>query len=177
MRQFGAVRRKYEHHRTLGHQIQQNCAQRCKPHLALLAPWGEHVIQLYFGGLHCSAVWPSIKLCRTKQLATCTCSFLDACWMLQENIDLMAAYLPLDRFKAIYVVDLCHSLCVQAREKVLGKGWTNVHVVEGDACTWQLPEGKASLVTFSYCLSSTPCCLISVYSLWYGQLCIAGAAR
>ena len=47
----------------------------------------------------------------------------------------MAAYLPLDRFKAIYVVDLCHSLCVQARHKVEAKGWSNVHIVEGDACT------------------------------------------
>ena len=34
------------------------------------------------------------------------------------------------------------------------KGWTNVHVVEGDACTFQPPQ-TASLVTFSYSLSST----------------------
>ena len=73
---------------------------------------------------------------------------------MQENIDLMAAYLPLTRFKAIYMVDLCHSLCVQAEAKAKAKGWTNVHVVEGDACTWQLPSGQASLVTFSYSLSS-----------------------
>lgn len=68
----------------------------------------------------------------------------------------MAAYLPLDRFKAIYVVDLCHSLCLQARAKAEAKGWSNVHVVEGDACTWQLPAGQATLVTFSYSLSSAP---------------------
>lgn len=73
---------------------------------------------------------------------------------MQENVDLMATYLPLDRFKAIYVVDLCRSLCQQAEEKVAAKGWSNVHVVEGDACTWQLPVGKADLVTFSYSLSS-----------------------
>lgn len=73
-----------------------------------------------------------------------------------ENVDLMATYLPLDRFKAIYVVDLCRSLCQQAEEKVAAKGWSNVHVVEGDACTWQLPVGKADLVTFSYSLSMIP---------------------
>ena len=74
--------------------------------------------------------------------------------MLQENIDLMAEYMPLKRFKAVYVVDLCHSLCEQAKQKVKQKGWKNVHVVEGDACTFQPPEGIATLVTFSYSLSS-----------------------
>jgi len=34
------------------------------------------------------------------------------------------------------------------------KGWKNVHIVEGDACTFQPPEGIATLVTFSYSLSS-----------------------
>ena len=67
---------------------------------------------------------------------------------------MMADFIPLHRFKAIYVVDLCHSLCEQAKKKVLQKGWTNVHVVEGDACTFQPAEGIASLVTFSYSLSS-----------------------
>lgn len=67
---------------------------------------------------------------------------------------MMADYIPLHRFKAIYVVDLCHSLCEQAKKKVQHKGWKNVHVVEGDACTFQPAEGIASLVTFSYSLSS-----------------------
>lgn len=67
---------------------------------------------------------------------------------------MMAEYIPLHRFKAIYVVDLCHSLCEQAKKKVQQKGWRNVHVVEGDACTFQPAEGIASLVTFSYSLSS-----------------------
>ncbi len=66
----------------------------------------------------------------------------------------MAEYMPLKRFKAVYVVDLCHSLCEQAEQKVKQKGWKNVHVVEGDACTFQPPEGIATLVTFSYSLSS-----------------------
>ena len=75
---------------------------------------------------------------------------------MQENVDLMAQYLPLDRFKAIYVVDLCKSLCDQARKKVSAKQWDNVHIVEGDACAFTPPEGTATLVTFSYSLSSEP---------------------
>ena len=75
---------------------------------------------------------------------------------LQENVDMMAGYMDLNRFKAVYVVDLCHSLCEQAKQKVKQKGWKNVHIVEGDACTFQPPEGVATLVTFSYSLSSTP---------------------
>jgi len=71
-----------------------------------------------------------------------------------ENIDMMSEYLPLDRFKAVYVVDLCHSLCEQAKLKVKAKGWKNVHVVEGDACAFTPPEGQADLITFSYSLSS-----------------------
>ena len=67
----------------------------------------------------------------------------------------MTEYLPIEAFKAIYVVDLCTSLCDQARAKVAAKGWTNVHVVEGDACSWQ-PPMTADLVTFSYSLSSAP---------------------
>ena len=67
---------------------------------------------------------------------------------------MMADYMALKRFKAVYVVDLCHSLCEQAKQKVKQKGWKNVHVVEGDACTFQPPEGIATLVTFSYSLSS-----------------------
>lgn len=67
---------------------------------------------------------------------------------------MMAEYMSLKRFKAVYVVDLCHSLCEQAKQKVKQKGWKNVHIVEGDACTFQPPEGIATLVTFSYSLSS-----------------------
>lgn len=68
---------------------------------------------------------------------------------------MMSEYLPLDTFKTIYVVDLCKSLCEQAQRKVEAKGWKNVVVVEGDACTFVPPKDeKASLVTFSYSLSS-----------------------
>ena len=75
---------------------------------------------------------------------------------------MMSQYLPLDKFKAIYVVDLCTSLCDQARAKVVSKGWNNVFVVEGDACAFTPPEGVATLVTFSYSLSSKPRCVRSL---------------
>ncbi len=67
---------------------------------------------------------------------------------------MMAEYLPLENFKTIYVVDLCKSLCEQAKKKVDANGWKNVVVVEGDACTFTPPSEKVTLVTFSYSLSS-----------------------
>jgi betaine lipid synthase len=74
-----------------------------------------------------------------------------------ENVALMADYLPLSQFKHIYVVDLCASLCDQARKKVADAGWTNVTVVQADACEWCPPNSAAaSLVTFSYSLSMIP---------------------
>eukprot|EP00891_Asterochloris_glomerata_P001660 jgi/Astpho2/1660/e_gw1.00032.33.1_t len=73
-----------------------------------------------------------------------------------ENVDMMSCYMDLSRFKAIYVVDLCHSLCEVARKKVAAKGWQNVHVVEGDACRFRPKTGLATLVTFSYSLSMIP---------------------
>ena len=39
-----------------------------------------------------------------------------------SNVEMMDAILPLDRFEAIYVVDLCHSLCEEAKKRVLSKG-------------------------------------------------------
>ena len=67
---------------------------------------------------------------------------------------MMAEMLPIKQFKAIYVVDLCKSLCKEAANKVRQKGWTNVHVIECDACTFEPPEGVVTLVTFSYSLTS-----------------------
>lgn len=67
---------------------------------------------------------------------------------------MMGEYLPMECFKAVYVVDLCHSLCEVAKRKVQARGWRNVHVVEADACTFKPPGGAATLVTFSYSLSS-----------------------
>lgn len=72
----------------------------------------------------------------------------------QENVDMMSQYIDLKAFQAIYVVDLCHSLCEVAKKKVAAKGWKNVHVVEADACAFAPPGGNATLVTFSYSLTS-----------------------
>ena len=75
---------------------------------------------------------------------------------VQENVLMMAEYTDLARFKAIYVVDLCHSLCEVARAKLSGPRFKNVHVVEADACTFS-PDKlhvPADLITYSYSLSS-----------------------
>jgi betaine lipid synthase len=74
----------------------------------------------------------------------------------QENVLMMAEYTDLSRFKAIYVVDLCRSLCEVARKKLAGPHFKNVHVIEGDACSFS-PEKihvPADLITYSYSLSS-----------------------
>lgn len=67
---------------------------------------------------------------------------------------MMSEMMDLTQFSSIYVVDLCSSLCKVAKAKAVEKGWTNVHVVEGDACTFVPPEGVATLITFSYSLTS-----------------------
>jgi betaine lipid synthase len=75
---------------------------------------------------------------------------------MQENVMMMAEYTDLSRFKEIYVVDLCKSLCEVARKKLSGPRFKNVHVIEGDACTF-LPDKlhlPADLITYSYSLSS-----------------------
>lgn len=41
-----------------------------------------------------------------------------------SNVETMESYLSLDHFQAIYVVDLCHSLCEQAKIRVQEKGKT-----------------------------------------------------
>jgi len=71
-----------------------------------------------------------------------------------ENVNMMANYMDLKKFKKIYIVDLCASLCEQAKAKVAANGWKNVEVIQADACQFAPPEGTATLVTFSYSLSS-----------------------
>lgn len=77
----------------------------------------------------------------------------------------MDAYMPIKQFDAIYLVDLCEPLLNIARKRFAAKGWTHVHVVHADACTFQLPgwpadggvlTGSVSLVTLSYSLSMIP---------------------
>jgi betaine lipid synthase len=74
------------------------------------------------------------------------------------NVEAMAEIMGgLGAFRQVYVVDLCKALCEQARQRVTKQGWTNVEVIEGDACTVELPRGdKADVVTFSYSLSMIP---------------------
>lgn len=73
------------------------------------------------------------------------------------NIELMDKILPISRkFKSVYLVDLSPSLCVVARERFAKKGWTNVHVIESDACDFKIHEHSADLITFSYSLSMIP---------------------
>lgn len=76
--------------------------------------------------------------------------------LVQENVLMMAEYTDLSRFRAIYVVDLCKSLCEVARKKLSSPHFKNVHVVEGDACTFS-PDKlhlPADVITYSYSLSS-----------------------
>ncbi|ELU37705.1 betaine lipid synthetase, putative [Rhizoctonia solani AG-1 IA] len=74
----------------------------------------------------------------------------------------MDAYLPIKQFDAIYLVDLCEPLLQIARKRFAAKGWTNVHIIHSDACTFRLPDdqsaliGSVSLVTLSYSLSMIP---------------------
>jgi betaine lipid synthase len=71
-----------------------------------------------------------------------------------ENIEMMSKYINLSCFKKIYVVDLCHSMCEKAKERVQKNKWTNVQVIESDAAIEFLKE--VNLVTFSYSLSMMP---------------------
>ena len=83
------------------------------------------------------------------------------------NVQSMLSYLPLECFRAIYVVDLAGPLCEQAQRRVDAlPGWKGVvHVVRGDAATFVPPSpcpdsgsglGSVDLVTFSYSLSMMP---------------------
>ncbi|KAI7864223.1 uncharacterized protein EV154DRAFT_541102 [Mucor mucedo] len=73
------------------------------------------------------------------------------------NIETMHAFLPVDSFEKIILVDLTPSLCKVAQERFLKKGWKNVTVLCQDASTFQVPEGslegRVGLVTVSYALS------------------------
>ncbi|EFJ31364.1 hypothetical protein SELMODRAFT_409019 [Selaginella moellendorffii] len=72
-----------------------------------------------------------------------------------ENVRMLSRCLDLSAFQNIYVVDLCSALCDVAAAKVEGFGWTNVEVIEEDACEFR-PPAPATLVTFSYSLSMIP---------------------
>ena len=75
----------------------------------------------------------------------------------------MNEYIPISKFDAVYLVDICEPLMKIARQRFAAKGWKNVHIIRQDAATFQLPEpgwskpqgpnGSLSLVTFSYSIS------------------------
>ena len=74
-----------------------------------------------------------------------------------SNVEKMNDIVPLAHFKAIYIVDLCKSMCDVAKQRIKRKGWTNVHVVNADACIFRPPSHQeVDLVTFSYSLSMIP---------------------
>ena len=70
------------------------------------------------------------------------------------NMDFIQSEVP--RLGKGYVVDLAGSLLQVASERFQQRGWTHVEAVEADATTWQPPEGKADVVTFSYSLTMIP---------------------
>jgi betaine lipid synthase len=99
---------------------------------------------------------PMLAACASRLQGRSDMVWVDLGGGTAENVDMMSQYMNLDCFKAIYVVDLCHSLCEVAKAKVKAKGWKNVHIVESDACRFQPLEGSADLITFSYSLSMIP---------------------
>mmetsp|Transcript_5717 Transcript_5717/g.9926 ORF Transcript_5717/g.9926 Transcript_5717/m.9926 type:complete len:352 (+) Transcript_5717:30-1085(+) len=99
---------------------------------------------------------PMLAACAARLRGRTNITWVDLGGGTGENVDMMAQYLPLENFKSIYIVDLCHSLCNVAKKKVQQKGWKNVNVVEADACMFAPPEETVTLVTFSYSLSMIP---------------------
>ncbi|KAL6768795.1 BTA1 [Auxenochlorella protothecoides x Auxenochlorella symbiontica] len=99
---------------------------------------------------------PLVAACAARLKANSDMVWVDLGGGTAENVALMSKFMDLKRFSHIYVVDLCSSLCRQAEQKVAQHGWTNVTVVEGDACTFVPPGDVATLVTFSYSLSMIP---------------------
>jgi betaine lipid synthase len=72
------------------------------------------------------------------------------------NVEEMDKYYSLKHFKKVYIVDLCPSLCEEARKRVQRKQWDNVEVVCCDVCDFKLDNEYADLLTFSYSLSMIP---------------------
>jgi betaine lipid synthase len=71
-----------------------------------------------------------------------------------ENVKTMSKYIDLSKFEKIYVVDICGPLCDVARKKAAALGWNNVEIVEADVCEFEPDTKPATLITFSYSLSS-----------------------
>eukprot|EP00249_Psilotum_nudum_P001938 c14704_g1_i2 orf=83-685(+) len=84
-----------------------------------------------------------------------------------ENVRLMSRYIDLSKFEKIYVVDICGPLCDVARQKSKTLSWTNVEIVEADACNFAPVSKPVTLITFSYSLSSE-CCLLP-FDFYFGK--------
>eukprot|EP00271_Cylindrocystis_brebissonii_P006722 TRINITY_DN19505_c0_g1_i1.p1 TRINITY_DN19505_c0_g1~~TRINITY_DN19505_c0_g1_i1.p1 ORF type:complete len:708 (+),score=127.24 TRINITY_DN19505_c0_g1_i1:145-2268(+) len=98
---------------------------------------------------------PMLAACAARLRGSTGLVWVDLGGGTGANVAMMAEYMDLKAFDKIYVVDITPSLCVVAQKMVEAKGWTNVVVVEGDACTYK-PKEMATLVTFSYSLSMIP---------------------
>ncbi|CAI5999109.1 unnamed protein product [Closterium sp. NIES-64] len=98
---------------------------------------------------------PMLAACAARLRGSTGMVWVDLGGGTAENVDMMAEFIDLSAFDKIYVVDITPSLCRVAEQKVKQRGWTNVVIVEGDACAFTPPE-KATLVTFSYSLSMIP---------------------
>jgi len=57
---------------------------------------------------------------------------------------------------AVHVVDLTPSLLAIAERRCRTRGWSNVHLINGDATATGLPSGVADVVTCSYALTMIP---------------------
>ncbi|KAL2643503.1 hypothetical protein R1flu_011090 [Riccia fluitans] len=98
---------------------------------------------------------PLMAACAARLRGSTNMTWVDLGGGTAENVDMMSQLIDLASFDKIYVVDMCSSLCKVARDKVKRKGWGNVEIVEGDACTFK-PLKEATLVTFSYSLTMIP---------------------
>ena len=91
------------------------------------------------------------------------------------NVEQMNAFIPIDTFDAIYIIDVCTPLLEIAKKRFASLGWTNVHVLRQDASSFTLPEaswqsgtfgqGSVSLVTCSYSLSMVNRFILLAYFL------------
>lgn len=70
------------------------------------------------------------------------------------NLEAIADRIP--RLAKLYIVDLSPSLLAVARERIDRNGWKNVEAVEADVTTFEPPEGRTDIVTFSYSLTMIP---------------------
>eukprot|EP00210_Caulerpa_lentillifera_P002059 g1974.t1 len=113
-----------------------------------------------YDGFRKNFLWgrePMLAACAARLRETQNIIWVDLGGGTGENVQMMKKYIPLESFKAIYIVDLCPSLCKEAEKKVIENQWQNVEVVEKDACTFTLPDDQtANLITFSYSLSMIP---------------------